>query len=104
MQVVVTDSSPQVDNNLSHGVLEGGRIWLVNDFLTKKQMLLEGLGWGRLPLHMIEDELENGSLRVLKMQNIQSVKVEMQAVRKLGRPIGPIATKIWDDLKLLSKR
>ena len=104
VQVVVTDSSHQEDNKLSHGVLEGGRIWLVNDFLTKKQMLLEGLGWGRLPLHMIEDELENGSLRVLKMQNIQSVKVEMQAVRKLGRPIGPIATKIWDDLKLLSKR
>ena len=104
VQVIVEDSSHQETNRLSHGVLEGGRIWLVNDFLTKKQMLLEGLGWGRLPLHMIEGELKSGHLLTLKIQNIKSVKVEIQAVRKLDGQIGPIATKIWNDLKLLPKK
>ncbi len=104
VQVIVKDSSDQEMNKLSHGVLEGGRIWLVNDFLTKKQMLLEGLGWGRLPFHMIEDELQNGSLIPLKIQNIKPVKIEIQAVRKIDKPIGPIATNIWDDLKRLSQK
>ncbi len=33
------------------------------DFLTKKQIILSGHGWGRLPLHMICDELNPSALQ-----------------------------------------
>jgi DNA-binding transcriptional LysR family regulator len=37
----------------------------VNDFPTKREALMRGLGFGWLPEYIITRELENGSLRVI---------------------------------------
>lgn len=101
VQVIVKDSSSRPTFEKSHGVLEGGRKWWVNDFFTKKQILLEGLGWGRLPEHLIEEELKEGSLVPLSIKNVKTLQVEMQAVRRIGKPVGPIARSLWLDFQTL---
>lgn len=103
VQVVIKDSSFKHLFQKSHGVLEGGRQWGVNDFLTKKQLILAGLGWGRLPQHLIEDELKSGALISLNIKNMSPASVNIQVVRNLHQPAGPIATKIWEDFQGILK-
>ena len=102
VQVVIKDSSIKQLFQKTHGILEGGRQWRVNDFYTKKQLILAGLGWGRLPQHLIENELKNGKLICLNVKNVRSAKVEIHVVRHINQPAGPIATKMWDDFQQIS--
>ncbi len=83
--------------------LEGGRHWTVNNNNTKKNFILAGLGWGRLPIHFIEKELLDGVLVPLDIESIRPVRVEMQLARIKSRPVGPIAQTLWDHIQVWSK-
>jgi len=102
VQVVNKDSSFKQSFKKSHGILEGGRQWRVNDFFTKKQLILAGLGWGRLPQHVIEDELRSGELICLDIKTVRPANVEIHVVRPINQPTGPIATKMWEDFQQIS--
>lgn len=102
VQVIIRDSSFKRLFQKSHGILEGGRQWGVNDFLTKKQLILAGLGWGRLPQHLIEEELKNEALVCMEIGNVGPARVEIHVVRNINQPAGPIATKMWEDFLRLS--
>lgn len=98
VQVVVRDSSRRPQQ--SYGVLEGGRHWLVSDHSTKKELILAGMGWGKLHRHLIVDELTEGRLVPLEIGNyLCAVDVEIRAVRRLGEPVGPVAAALWADFK-----
>ena len=56
-QIVIQDSGNQ-SKGQSFGVQTGQRCWYVNDFATKKMLILSGMGWGGLPKHLIEQELD----------------------------------------------
>ena len=100
-QVVVRDSSRQ-PRQQSFGVLAEGRHWLVNDHMTKKEILLAGMGWGRLQLHMIEKELESGRLVELQIEDFGDTNlIEIRVARRRGESIGPVATDFWEALKRL---
>jgi DNA-binding transcriptional LysR family regulator len=43
-------------------LVEGARSWTVSDQLMKKELILQGMGWGHLPRYMIEPNLRDGSL------------------------------------------
>ncbi len=93
-QVVVSDRSRDRDEK-NYGVLETSVPWRVNDFLTKKQIILSGLGWGRMPLHMIGDELESGALVALCSSDFGPVQIEAFMVRTRSHPFGPVAEAFW---------
>ena len=38
--------SGRKSSKTTYGVLEGGDQWRVNDFLTKKELIVQGMGWG----------------------------------------------------------
>ncbi|MBF0289355.1 MAG: LysR family transcriptional regulator [SAR324 cluster bacterium] len=102
VQVIVRDSSRNPSEK-SFGVLEGGRHWLVNNQFTKKEIILAGMGWGRLHHHLIDNELKEGRLIPLMIKNYQNtVPIEMRVVRKLDQPIGPIASKVWNNFQKIS--
>jgi DNA-binding transcriptional LysR family regulator len=104
VQVVVRDSGWR-DQGLSFGVLEGGRHWVVSDHLTKKQLIVAAMGWGRLQEHLIEKELRDGTLVPLDIGGYPtSVTMEIRAVRRYGEPTGPLAQALWQDLKTLGGR
>ncbi len=100
-QVIARDSgqaSGLLDREL--GVQKGQRRWYVSDLHAKKHLLVEGLGWGRLPGHMIAKELAKGRLRELVLPDTHlSFDIEIFAFRQRNPIIGPVAAYIWDELK-----
>jgi len=50
---------------LSTEQLEMKSIFVVNDFYTKKEALLKGLGFGWMPKFMVDSELKRGTLKVI---------------------------------------
>ena len=103
VQVVVRDSS-RAPRRQSFGYLAEGRHWYVTDHFTKKEILLAGMGWGRLPEHLITGELASGKLVPLKIDNYQStMKVNICAARMMDKPFGPVAKTLWDDLSKFSE-
>jgi DNA-binding transcriptional LysR family regulator len=100
VQVVVRDSSQRSYPQHSFGILDAGRHWMVNDHSTKKQLILAGMGWGRLHQHLIIDEVADGRLLPLDIANYPCVlDIEIRAVRRLGEPVGPVAAALWRDFK-----
>lgn len=103
VQVVVKDSShrPRPER---YGVHQQGRHWLVNDHYTKKELLLAGMGWGRLHQHLIEEELRQGLLVPLNIRNYQNqLDIEMRVVRKQGAVHGPVAEAMWEKFKMFAE-
>ncbi|KTC78189.1 LysR family transcriptional regulator [Legionella brunensis] len=95
MQVILRDSSKE---NFTFGVIEHCRHWTVSDVIAKKQIIMAGLGWGRLPEHLITEELIDGRLELLTGNHFDERLITLSAIR-LQKPIhGPIVEKLWADL------
>ncbi len=72
VQLVLTDASTLTATK-DWGVLSS-RTWRLADLGAKKSMLLAGLGWGNMPEHMVEDEIKDGRLTVIKPAGSDPVK------------------------------
>jgi DNA-binding transcriptional LysR family regulator len=96
VQVVVRDSSRN-PRERSYGYLAECRHWHVTDHLTKKEILLAGMGWGRLHAHLIEEELRTGRLVPLKIRHYaETVEIDICVARMREAPVGPVAQALWD--------
>ncbi|WP_413662782.1 LysR family transcriptional regulator [Microbulbifer sp. CNSA002] len=92
-QVII---SGRKSSTKTYGVLEGGDQWRVNDFPTKKEIILQGMGWGTLPEHMIEAELEQGLLSPIAVEGIpKPQELEVRVARQASNPMGPVASYLW---------
>jgi DNA-binding transcriptional LysR family regulator len=76
-------------------VVEGARSWTVSDQLMKKEVILQGMGWGHLPDFMISEELDSGRLRSIKGKVLPGGKTDFVAARRRNVPRGPVAEKLW---------
>lgn len=102
VQVVVRDSSRD-EREESFGVIKDGRQWLVSDHQIKKQLIMAGLGWGKLQEDLIREELAAGKLVALAITNYQCrVELEIRAVRRPGEAHGPVALSLWEELGRLA--
>ena len=97
VQVVVHDSSRKPPE-VSFGKFEAGRHWYVNDHQTKKEILLAGMGWGRLHRHVIGQELDAGRLVPLQIADYPDVSdIEIRMARRKGEVVGPVAAALWEE-------
>jgi len=87
------------DKSQSYGILEGGRKWNINDAGTKKEIILSGLGWGRLPDHTIIEELKNKTLRVFEVPGSETFIGTIYMVKSRKHPLGPISKQLWKKFK-----
>jgi DNA-binding transcriptional LysR family regulator len=93
-QVII---SGRKSSKASYGVLEGGDQWRVNDLQTKKEIIIQGMGWGGLPEHLVKEELAQGLLAPLKVEGATDLAdIEFRVVRKEGEPVGPVAQRLWE--------
>jgi DNA-binding transcriptional LysR family regulator len=98
VQIVVRDSG-DTGTVRSPGTLPGGRHWVVNDHYSKKELILAGMGWGKLQDYLMTDERATGKLVVLEVNGYPShTVIEMRAVRRRDEPVGPVADGLWLDL------
>lgn len=100
MQVILRDSS---NADFSFGVIEHCRHWTVSDVMAKKQIIIAGLGWGRLPEHLIAKELVDGQLRLLQGNHFDERLITLSAIRLQKPAHGPIVEQLWSDLLQLKK-
>ncbi|MGQ7848041.1 LysR family transcriptional regulator [Granulosicoccus sp. 3-233] len=103
-QVIVRDSGQAAGLfNRELGVQKGQRRWYVSDLHTKKALLVAGLGWGRLPEHMIVDELAEDGLQEISLPHTHlPSETKIFAFRQPRPVIGPVATALWESLEGLS--
>ena len=85
----------------SPGVVKNSRLWKVTDTLAKKELILSGLGWGRLPKHVIQKEIENGELRPIS-DTLPPFLVDIHICRRKGEKHGKVSTAFWDMVGKLS--
>lgn len=97
-QVILADSArrlPKIDS----GVLSQGKSITLTELSFKKEMILQGLGWGGLPYETIKDELKDKTLVPLKTNNIKERKASIHVLRKQNRAYGPVMKELWESFK-----
>src|SRR5690606_16542100 len=70
--------------------------WRLADLGAKHAMLLAGMGWGNMPLHMVASDMEVGRLVELKMKrwprHVRRATIATVLVHRLDNPPGPAGT------------
>ncbi|MEO6922042.1 MAG: LysR family transcriptional regulator [Collimonas sp.] len=89
VQLVLTDRSELMAGK-DYGVMSP-QTWRLADLSAKHAFLLKGVGWGSMPLHMIERDLAAGALVVLNVGDVPQggLKLTMCAVYPAAAPPGP---------------
>lgn len=94
-QIIVQDSG-QNPTAQHFGVLEGARRWYVKDVDTKAKIIINGLGWGRLPAHKVEKELACGDLVELTTNPLNREEIPVWLMASSVYPMGPLTQKMRD--------
>ncbi len=87
VEITVHDSSES--RRLVNPHLFGGeRVFYLSDFLTKKTALLLGLGFGWMPVYLVEEELASGALLELPYRAGSRFRFAPALVHPADRPLG----------------
>jgi DNA-binding transcriptional LysR family regulator len=84
-------------NSDSRSVDNDSLNWSVTDTLSKSELIKAGLGWGRLPNHLISSELKNKKLIHLAHLDTNPSMVAYLC-RKKNKDHGAVSNFIWDSL------
>jgi DNA-binding transcriptional LysR family regulator len=85
-----THSAPR-----NYYLVEGARSWTVSDQLMKKELILQGMGWGHMPRFLVEQNLRDGSLLQISGRHFKGGQADLVAARRRDTPHGPIANRLW---------
>src|SRR5580704_2480685 len=72
-------------------LVEGARSWTVSDQLMKRELILQGMGWGHMPRYLIERDLRDRRLLPITGKHFRGGDAELVAARLRNAPHGPIA-------------
>jgi DNA-binding transcriptional LysR family regulator len=98
-QIVLTDRS-ELSAGREFGVMSPAT-WRLADLSAKHNFLLSGLGWGGMPLHTVQKDLDAGRLAALSIEDVPpgGLLLEMSAVWQTKAPPGPAGRWFIDSLK-----
>lgn len=94
VQCVIRDTARHTQTR-DYFLVEGARSWTVSDQLMKRELLLQGMGWGHMPRYLIEEDLRAKRLVDLSGRHFRGGKAELVAARRREAPHGPIANRLW---------
>lgn len=93
-QIIATNFD---DSVMSYGAAVGQCSWRVSNHRMKAAAIEAGIGWGSLPKRMVEQQLRDGTLCSLSHLGPRERGSRAYSLyRKRDRPLGPVATFIWD--------
>ena len=103
VQLVLTDRSA-----LSAGVefaVMSPSVWRLTDLFAKHAFLLNGLGWGGMPVHAVERDISEGGLVGLSIEDAppSGIIVPMSAIYPTSAPPGPAGRWFIERLKRCTK-
>ncbi|MBN8818414.1 MAG: LysR family transcriptional regulator [Sphingomonas sp.] len=90
VQLVLTDRS-QLTSGRDFAV-NSPHTWRLSDLGAKHALLREGIGWGNMPLPMVEADLVAGTLVRLVMPDSPGGLYRFSAIHRPDAPPGPAAT------------
>jgi DNA-binding transcriptional LysR family regulator len=99
LQLVLTDRSDLMSGR-DFGVVAPST-WRLADLSTKYAFLKDGIGWGGMPFHMVENDIAAGSLVVLNADDVPpgGYLLTMSAYHRTSDPPGPAGRWLIDRLK-----
>jgi DNA-binding transcriptional LysR family regulator len=99
VQIVLTDRSRFTEGKdfsvMSH------RTWRLADLGAKHQLLRQGIGWGNMPLPLIEPDLVAGTLVRLHMPDHSGGTYRFQGIWRTDTPPGPAGAWLVDQFVAL---
>lgn len=99
---VILPSSDVSTKDVKVGVMEGAGTWSVSDFASKRHLLLGGLGWGLMPLTLVDEDLQTGRLVALDVEPYTDFSVPIYLMRKRKKTQGPCGELMWNILAALN--
>jgi len=93
-QCVIRDSarrSPARD----YFLVEGARSWTVSEQLMKRELIVQGMGWGHMPRYLVAQNLRDATLLPINGRYFKGGRTELVAARRRNTPHGPIAHRLW---------
>ncbi len=89
VQLVLTDRS-SLTAGRDYGVLSS-RTWRLADLGAKHSMLLAGLGWGNMPSHQVQNDLEQGRLKAIRPMkfDLRAAQLPMCGAYLADHRLGP---------------
>jgi DNA-binding transcriptional LysR family regulator len=89
VQLVLTDRS-DLTAGREFGVMSP-LTWRLGDLFAKHAFLLKGLGWGGMPMHAVKQDLQEGRLVKLSIEDLSDdgLILPMSAVYLTAKPPGP---------------
>jgi DNA-binding transcriptional LysR family regulator len=98
VQLVLTDRTTLTEGR-DFGVLSP-LTWRMADLGAKHAFLRAGLGWGHMPRHMVQADLDSGVLVKIRVQGLpRDVLMSMRVVFRKDAPPGPAARTFIAQLK-----
>jgi DNA-binding transcriptional LysR family regulator len=94
VQCVIRDTARHTPRR-DYYLVEGARTWTVSDQPMKKEIILQGMGWGHMPTFMVAEELRDGRLLSIAGKHLRGGAGEVVAARRCDRPHGPVASRLW---------
>jgi DNA-binding transcriptional LysR family regulator len=89
--VRLTHADPADISPTQRFAIGSGRVWRLSHLGAKLAFLRAGLGYGGLPLHMIESDLASGALVQIRLEDAPSEGhvIVMSAIYRTDNPPGP---------------
>jgi DNA-binding transcriptional LysR family regulator len=98
LQLILADRS-DLTKGRDAGVVSM-RTWRLGDLGAKHAMLLAGMGWGNMPLHMVSADLAERRLVELDIarwpKHVRRSTIATALVRRHDRPLGPAGTWLFE--------
>jgi DNA-binding transcriptional LysR family regulator len=103
VQLVLTDRS-ELTAGREFGVMSP-LTWRISDLFAKHAFLLKGLGWGGMPVHAVNQDMKEGKLVKLQIEDLpdDALILPMSAMYLTAKPPGPAGRWLIERLRQCSK-
>lgn len=97
-QCIIRDTSTHSEK-LNRFVLENAPHLTVGDQYTKKEVIVQGMAWGHMPLFLVAEELKNGKLISIAGKYIKGLTREIVIARLSSARKGVMVDRLWHSFK-----
>jgi DNA-binding transcriptional LysR family regulator len=96
VELSIQDSSERGDDRHMFG---GERVFYLSDFVTKREALRMGLGFGWMPLYLVQAELRRGALREVRYQGGSRYRFTPALIHRRNQPLGRAGQRLVELLR-----
>lgn len=96
-QIIVPDTSKH-SPKMSTGILDNAKSITISEIYFKKEMIVQGLGWGSLPYDLIKAELNSKKVTTIHTASIKEREMDIFILRNPQKPMGPVMKELWERL------